>query len=162
MKIGFSFGRCLGSIVRGEVATEDVLVIIARTCMATEEHVQAVIAEYLGRDGYLLGLDPADCERVGLELFNTGRILEPRSNNIGTGMKVPRDYLWMDLFPTAASGADSVAVRQAWEDYRLLLTLTEQLPEEGYAPKHGRKAVPLSPEQIAEDQRMMTMLINSI
>ena len=162
MKIGFSFGRCLGSILRGEVAVEDVLVIIARTRMATEDHVRGVIEEYMYRDGYLLGLDQAECERVGLELFNTGRILEPRSNNVGAGMSVPRDYLWMDLFPTAASGAESIAVKQAWEDYRLLLTLTEQLPEEGYAPKHGQKAVPLTPEQLAEDQRMMTMLINSI
>jgi len=162
MKIGFSFGRCLGSIVRGEVALDDVLVIIARTHMPKEEHVQEVIAEYLHRPGYLQGLDQAECERVGLELFNTGRILEPRSNNIGAGVSVPRDYLWMDLFPTAASGADSVAVKAAWEQYRLLLTLTEQLPEEGYAPKHGLKAVPLSPEELEAQQKAFDMLTRAI
>ena len=43
MKIGFSFGRCLGSIVRGEVSIDDVLVIIARTHMPKEEHVQEVL-----------------------------------------------------------------------------------------------------------------------
>jgi hypothetical protein len=158
MKIGFSFGRCLGSIVRGEVALEDVLVIIARTRMATEDHVRGVIAEYMHRRGYLLGLDQAECERVGLELFNTGRILEPRSNNVGAGMSVPRDYLWMDLFPTAASGAESVAVKSAWDHYRMLLTLTEQLPEEGYAPKHGVKAVPLTPEELEAQKKSFDML----
>ena len=162
MKIGFSFGRCLGSIVRGEVALEDVLVIIARTRMATEDHVRGVVEEYMYRDGYLLGLDQAECERVGVLLFNTGRILEPRSNNIGAGMSVPRDYLWMDLFPTAASGAESVAVKAAWDHYRLLLTLTEQLPEEGYAPKHGQKAVPLSPEEIEEAKKSFDMLARAI
>ena len=158
MKIGFSFGRCLGSIVRGEVALEDVLVIIARTRMETEDHVRGVIAEYLTRRGYLQGLDQTECERVGLELFNSGRILEPRANNIGAGVSVPRDYLWMDLSPTAASGADSVAVRQAWEHYRMLLTLTEQLPEEGYAPKHGQKAVPLTPEELEQHKKSIDML----
>ena len=158
MKIGFSFGRCLGSIVRGEVALEDVLVIIARTRMETQDHVRGVIAEYLTRRGYLQGLDQTECERVGLELFNSGRILEPRANNIGAGVSVPRDYLWMDLSPTAPHGVQSVAVKQAWEHYRMLLTLTEQLPEEGYAPKHGQKAVPLTPEELEQHKKSIDML----
>jgi hypothetical protein len=161
MKIGFSFGRCLGSIVRGEVALDDVLVIIARTRMETQDHVRGVVAEYMGRHGYLLGLDQAECERVGLELFNTGRILEPRANNVGAGMSVPRDYLWMDLFPTVPDVATD-AVKKAWEQYRLLLTLTEQLPEEGYAPKHGVKAVPLSPEELEAQHKAFNMLASAI
>lgn len=158
MKIGFSFGRCLGSIVRGEVAIEDVLVIIARTHMATEAHVRAVIAEYMHHPGYLLGLDQAECERVGVELFNTARILEPRANNIGAGMKVPRDYIWMDLFPTAPAGALSDSVKTAWEHYRLLLTLTEQLPEAGYTPTHGAKVAPLTPEELEAQKKSFDML----
>jgi len=162
MKIGFSFGRCLGSIVRGEVALDDVLVIVARTHMPQEEHVREVVAEYMHRRGYLLGLDQTECERVGVELFNTGRILEPRANNIGAGMSVPRDYIWMDLFPTAPHGVQSVAVKQAWEHYRLLITLTEQLPEEGYAPEHGLKAVKtvtLTPEELEKQKKMLSALI---
>jgi hypothetical protein len=161
MKIGFSFGRCLGSIVRGEVALEDVLVIIARTRMETEDHVRGVVEEYMYRPGYLYGLDATECERVGLELFNTGRILEPRANNVGAGVSVPRDYLWMDLFPTVPNVA-SDAVKQAWEGYRLLITLTEQLPEEGYTPKHGVKVVPLTEEELATQQKLIEMLANSI
>lgn len=158
MKIGFSFGRCLGSIVRGEVALEDVLVIIARTHMPKEEHVVGVIAEYMTRSGYLQGLDQAECERVGIDLFNTGRILEPRANNVGAGMSVPRDYIWMDLSPTASHGVQSDAVKLAWEQYRLLITLTEQLPEEGFAPEHGLKAVPLTPEELEAQKKAFKML----
>ena len=66
--------------------------------------------------------------------------------------------MWMDLFPTAAEGADSVAVRQAWEHYRMLLTLTEQLPEEGYAPKHGQKAVPLTPEELEQHKKSINII----
>jgi hypothetical protein len=158
MKIGFSFGRCLGSIVRGEIALEDVLVIIARTRMETEAHVRGVVAEYMHRHGYLLGLDQAECERVGINLFNTGRILEPRANNVGAGMSVPRDYIWMDLSPTAPHGVQSEAVKLAWDHYRLLITLTEQLPEEGFVPDHGVKAVPLSPEELEAQKIAFDML----
>jgi hypothetical protein len=158
MKIGFSFGRCLGSIVRGEVALEDVLVIIARTRMPSEDDVKWVVDEYMHRPGYLQGLDQTECERVGLELFNTGRILEPRANNVGAGMSVPRDYIWMDLFPTAPHGVQSDSVKLAWDHYRLLITLTEQLPEEGFAPEHGVKAVPLSPEELEAQKKAFNML----
>ena len=77
-------------------------------------------------------------------------------------MSVPRDYIWMDLFPTAASGANSIAVRQAWEHYRLLITLTEQLPEEGYVPEHGSKAVKavtLTSEELEKQKKMLSALI---
>ena len=158
MKIGFSFGRCLGSIVRGEVALEDVMVIIARTRMPDEEAVNWVVDEYMHRPGYLQGLDVEECKRMGLELFNSGRILEPRANNVGAGMSVPRDYIWMDLFPTAPHGVQSDSVKLAWDHYRLLITLTEQLPEEGYAPQHGLKAVPLSPEELEAQKKAFNML----
>jgi hypothetical protein len=158
MKIGFSFGRCLGSIVRGEISVDDVLVIIARTRMATEDHVRGVIAEYMHRPGYLQGLDQTECERVGVELFNSGRILEPRANNVGAGMSVPRDYIWMDLFPTAPHGTVNESVIAAWEQYRMLITMVEQLPEEGFIPEHGVKAIPLSPEELEAQKKAFNML----
>lgn len=161
MKIGFSFGRCLRSIVRGEVAYEDVLCIIARTRMDTEEHVRGVVAEYMWRRGYLQGLDQTVCEEIGLKLFNEGKILEPRANHINP-MQVPRDYIWMDLFPTAPEGVASDAVKTAWEHYRLLITLTEQLPEEGFVPEHSERLKPLTPEEEEKQRKYIEMLANSI
>ena len=140
MKIGFSFGRCVASIVRGEVAVEDVLCIVARTHMRDNAGVKLVIDEYLMIPGYLLGLDPEQCHRVGIELWESGRILEPRANGISTGMRVPKEYIWMDLYPTEPN-VQSDSVKSAWETYRTLITLTEQLPEpsEEFAVKHGVK-----------------------
>jgi hypothetical protein len=40
----------------------------------------------------------------------------------------------------------------------LLITLTEQLPEEGFAPEHGVKAVPLSPEELEAQKKAFNML----
>lgn len=162
MKIGFSFGRCVRSIVLGEVALNDVMVIIARTHMESEESVKWVINEYMYRDEYLYGLDQAECERVGLELFHSGRILEPRANGVRAVMQVPREYIWMDLFPTAPAGTDNESVKAAWEQYRMLITMVEQLPEAGFAPSHGKKAKPMTDEEIVELQRAAQLLANSI
>ena len=127
MKIGFSFGRCLKDLVKGTVKLEDVMCVIARTHMITEEHVKNVIKEYTYRRDYLMGLDPAECERIGLELWKSGKVLEPRANGISAS-SVPRDYIWMDLYPTEAD-VTSDGVKEAWEAYRLMIALTEQLPE---------------------------------
>ena len=161
MKIGFSFGRCLGSIMRGEVAFDDVLCIIARTRMDTETHVCMVVEEYLSRRGYLLGLDPTACEEMALRLFRAGKILEPRANGIRP-MSVPRDYIWMDLFPTAPAGSTNESVKTAWEHYRLLITLAEQIPEGDFVPQHSEREKPLSDEELAELKRAANMLMNSI
>jgi hypothetical protein len=161
MKIGFSFGRCLGSIVRGEVAFDDVLCLIARTHMETEEHVRGVVREYMGRRGYLLGLDQAACEEMGLRLFNSGKILEPRANRINP-MQVPHDYIWMDLFPTAPAGTVNASVTAAWEQYRMLITMVEQLPEEGFVPEHSERLKPLTPEEQEKQRKYIEMLANSI
>ena len=127
MKIGFSFGRCLASIVRGEVAVEDVLCIVARTHMRDAEGVAMVIDEYLHVPGRLYGLDADACHRKGLELWQTGKILEPRANGTSV-MSVPSEYIWMDLYPTEAD-VQSDSVKEAWNTYRMLIALTEQLPE---------------------------------
>ena len=128
MRIGFSFGRCVASIVRGEVNIADVLLIVARTRMPTEEDVKWVIEEYLNHPSYLAGLDRNKCLQVGFELFTSGRIIEPRANGVNT-LSVPRDYIWMDLYPTAVDGVKNEGVKEAWNAYRTMISLTEQLPE---------------------------------
>lgn len=126
MKIGFSFGRCVRSIVENEVDINDVLCVIARTHMETEAHVEYVISQYL-RTHYLRGMDPDRCIEVGLELFRSGRVIEPRANGI-RAMQVPSEYVWMDLFPTVPTANE--ATKNAWQSYRMLLGLIEQVPEE--------------------------------
>ena len=163
MKIGFSFGRCVGSIVRGEVDTNDVMCIIARTNMPKLEHVKYVIDEYLLRPQYLGGLDPQRCQEVGEELWITGKIVEPRGSNIGVRM-VPSEYVWMDLYPTVV-GVENESVKAAWEAYRMLIGLTTNLPDIDAAEiAHGEKFVRMAkeeelerlaartPEQIAADE----------
>lgn len=128
MKIGFSFGRCIRDIVRGDVDIDDVLVIVARTHMTTSEQVANVIAEYMYRNDYLLGLDEDECQQVGAELFESGRVHQARleSGNIwGMGL-AHGDAVWADVVPTTNMNDQ---VKEAWNHYRFLLNMTSNIPE---------------------------------
>lgn len=169
MKIGFSFGRCVRSIVLGEVDINDVLCIIARTYMPNERDVGPVIDEYLSRHRYLAGLDPDRCHAVGLELWKSGRVVEPRQNGIHV-MSAPLDCVWMDLYPTVV-GSGNASVRAAWESYRMLINLAEQVPEpdetwlrnmEKDPARDADNAKPLSEQEQAKQRRMLDILAGSI
>lgn len=151
MKIGFSFGRCVRSIVLNEVDINDVLCIIARTYMPNEQDVEWVIDEYLTRRQYLMGLDSSQCKQVGLELWRSGRVIEPRSNGIHV-MSVPQNCVWMDLYPTVV-GSENASVKSAWESYRMLIGLAEQLPE---PDETSLRAVSKDANRDAENQKVLT------
>lgn len=126
MKCGFSFGRCLRDIVRGDVKIEDVLCIIARTNLQDVESMNVVIHEYMYRNDYLAGLDVDKCKEVGLALWESGRVFEPRAKG-GYAFQVAEGAIWMDLFPTAPISNEMT--QNAWDSYRMLISMTAQLPE---------------------------------
>jgi hypothetical protein len=127
MKIGFSLGRCIRDIVNGEVALDDVAFVIAATNIHEEEQLAQVVDSYLYRDDYLYMLDEAECQRVALELWNTNRILQPRRQGMHRH-KQPENSVWVDMFPTVNS--DSEAVKKAWDAYRFMLHMTENVDNE--------------------------------
>ena len=167
MKIGFSFGRCVRDIVKGHVKIDDVMCIIARTYMPKEQHVKMVIDQYMFHRDYLYGLDQQQCEDVGLELFRTGRVLEPRQNGVHV-MQAPADCVWMDLYPTVV-GTENEGVKIAWETYRMMIGLTEQLPEpneESLMHQHKNvtqdAAHQKTPEELEKEKQALDLLIHSI
>jgi len=127
MKIGFSLGRCVRDIVNGLVKTDEIAWIIASTYINDTDQLENVIRRYMVERGYLLGLDETECQRVAAELFNSGRVLQPRMQGV-TRTMVPEDSIWADLFPTVNS--DNNNVKSAWDNYRFMLHMVEQLPED--------------------------------
>jgi len=127
MKIGFSLGRCVRDVVNGLVKTDEIAWIIASTYINDVEQLEVVIRHYMAERGYLLGLDETECQRVAAELFNSGRVLQPRMQGVARIM-VPEDSVWADLFPTVNS--DNSNVKTAWDNYRFMLHMVEQLPED--------------------------------
>jgi len=86
MKVGLSFSRCVRDIVDGAVNIEDVLVVIARTNFDPHDDEQW---EEIW-NGYHEGIwsrpewidytqdQEAEFRRVALELWNTGKLHQPR------------------------------------------------------------------------------------
>lgn len=124
MKIGFSLGRCIRDIVKGEVDLDDVAFVIAATNIHSEEQLAQVVDSYLYRDEYLYMLDEAECQRVALELWNSNRILQPRRQGMHRH-KQPANSVWVDMFPTVNS--DNEAVKKAWDGYRFMLHMVENV-----------------------------------
>jgi hypothetical protein len=128
MKIGFSLGRCIRDIVNKKVDIDDVAYIIAATNIANTESLKIVIEEYCWRIGYLEGLDPEECQKVALCLWEARCILQPRREGL-PGPRCAEDSIWVDIFPTVLS--ETASVKNAWNDYQLVLKLTENVDTTG-------------------------------
>jgi hypothetical protein len=127
MKIGFSLGRCIRDIVRGDVKCDDVAFIIAATDIHDTEQLARVIEDYSYRNDYLAGLDLAECQRVGLLLWNCNRILQPRREGMRRHMQ-PANAVWVDMFPTV--NTNNEAVKKAWDGYRFMLHMVENIDQD--------------------------------
>lgn len=127
MKIGFSLGRCVRDIVRGDVNIDDVAFIIAATNIKDEISLKHVVDDYMFRDDYLYNLDYEQCQAVARELWDSNKILQPRREGMHRH-KQPENAIWVDMFPTALSSND--AVKKAWDSYRFMLHMIENVDNE--------------------------------
>ncbi len=127
MKIGFSLGRCIRDIVLERVSEDDVAFIIAATCIREAEQLDQVIEDYMYRNDYLAGLDVNKCKQVAWSLWNNNKLIQPRREGIHRH-KQPENSIWVDMFPTALSTNESV--KTAWEQYRFMLHMTENVETE--------------------------------
>lgn len=121
MKIGNSFGRCVRDLVKGVVDYDDVLVIISRTHLTTDEHIAACMSEYSAKATYLMGLDLDQCTAMALRLFHEGKVHQPRKFSQYINAASEFD-VWMDVFPTEIG--DNPTVTAAWENYRIALKMS--------------------------------------
>lgn len=132
MKIGFSFGRCVRDIVTGHVAHDDVLMIIAATRIESPDRIEDVVDSYLNRPDYLRGLDRVRCVAVARQLWDQGKIIQPRLEGIHQTM-APEWAVWADL--AISPEKTNPAIDAAWQQYRMLVNLCGQAqhaPQEGW------------------------------
>lgn len=132
MKIGFSLGKCVRDIVNGSVDINDVLVIVTRTRFEKPELLHGGLYSYSYERDYWMGLDYERCIEVCKELFETGKLHQPRLFNAVFNGPVSNDFVWMDLAPTRSEGSEQVM--KAWGAYQLALKLSaENLPSKANA-----------------------------
>jgi len=127
MKIGFSLGRCVRDIVKGDVNIDDVAFIIAATSATDREHLTNVIMMYTAEPNYLLDCDYEQSLAVAHQLWDSNRILQPRRQGLRRHAQ-PENSVWVDMFPTALS--DNNSVKTAWDAYRFMLHMVENVDNE--------------------------------
>ena len=127
MKIGFSLGRCVRDIVRGEVSIDDVAFIITATSITAREQLDNVVLMYETEPRYLQGLDHNECLTVAQQLWDTNRLLQPRRQGLHRHAQ-PENSVWVDMFPTELSQNESV--KNAWNAYRFMLHMVENVDTE--------------------------------
>lgn len=130
MKVGLSYGRCIRDIVKGDVDIEDVLIIVTKTALPSRAHIENMVEIYMYESAYLRGLDRDKCVSVAKELWDQGKIYQPRmsmtdelavtSKFMSTGK---HGDVWCDLVPSYTGG--NTMVEEAFNNYLMLRKLSE-------------------------------------
>jgi hypothetical protein len=130
MKIGTSLGKCVRSILAGEVKEEDVLFIVSNTMAPTLERLQDVIEEYYysyagswRRPEYDMSeYSLEDAQAVAQRLFESGKLHQPRCMiNQYSGNAHSLQDTWYDIIPSPVT--DNESVREAWNHYTMIKSL---------------------------------------
>ena len=140
MYIGLSLGRCLSSIMTGEVSESDVLCIITRTACLDIDSLQNVVREYhsnrrMNAITHHATSGPYDLSEFSLDeildlatrLYDSGKIHQPRlyhhSRYNSIGPYISFDTIWLEVGPIPHT--DNVAVLDAYSKYKMLATLVK-------------------------------------
>lgn len=135
MLIGTSLGRCLTSILSGDVDVNNVACIITRTRAHTWDELVLVIKEYHEYGNHRMteyDLGKFEWDKVidvAHQLWHSGRIHQPRNYTNGSSADLigldrpsfPYRDLWLEIVPTPTSATPAVV--EAYEQYRMLRTL---------------------------------------
>ena len=123
--IGTSLGRCLRSILLGEVSSEQVFLISTGTKSETKEQYLGIVKQY-----YQYGFGDYDItqwsweevEKLALELWYSGKIHQPR--NFGAGPLFPTGFeLWFEVIPPHL--LEEPAAKDLWEKLKVIAWLYE-------------------------------------
>ena len=135
MYVGTSLGRCLRSMLLGEVSEDDVLLIITRTKTPDLEEFIVVARQYydegnyssLNPHAYDLSVKPwEEVEALATRLYTTGKIHQPRNfASLGNQFIHPElsNDTWVEVSPKNRNSTPSVV--EAYEKYKVLDALTK-------------------------------------
>lgn len=135
MYVGTSLGRCLRSLLIGEVSEAEVLIIITRTASQNLEQFISVVKTYYEEGNFSVNSPELydltvktwdEVEELATTLYKSGKIHQPR-NFVGLGSRFLHPELsndiWVEVTPKSRN--TTPAVMQAYEQYKLLDSLTQ-------------------------------------
>ena len=134
MYIGTSLGRCVKSILAGEVSLDDVLFIVTRTDCPDISKLLAVLEGYYNQgnpysrnaSGYeLTEYSLESVQDLGAKLWMQGKIHQPRTYGADTGYVHPDlgENIWIEVLPPRKMNIP--VIKNTWEQLKMLVSLTQ-------------------------------------
>ena len=135
MYVGTSLGRCLRSILLGEVSEDNVLLIITRTMTPDLEEFIVIVRQYYDEGNYSsyrpkdydLSAKPwEEVEALAKRLYTKGKIHQPRNfASLGNQFIHPElsKDIWIEVSPK--NRTTTPAGVEAYEKYKMLDALTK-------------------------------------
>lgn len=122
MKVGLSLSRCIRDIVEEKVRIEDVLVLITRTDFdpTVDEQWTSIWDGYNTINPEWYGLDHDETYNVVLELWETGRLHQPRKFG-ARPRRLP--YYWLETVLPESELDNKPAVKDAWDKFQVVAGL---------------------------------------
>jgi len=132
MKIGTSLGKCVKSILAGEVKEEDVFCIVSNTKCPDLDSLLKVIEQYYydyhsarsaREQAYNMSeYSLADACKIAQRLFESGKLHQPRTiSKYIFGNAHQLQDTWYDIAPSPVT--DNESVREAWNHYTMIKQL---------------------------------------
>ena len=127
MKIGTSLGKCVKSLMDGDVAYDDVLFIVSNTNGPDENRLREIMEEYYygaPRPEYDMSEhDVDDVVQMAIQLFQDGKLFQPRMFiKGGWGNAHKLQDTWYDIMPSIGA---SEAAKNAWDAYVMMSKLSQ-------------------------------------
>lgn len=128
MKIGTSLGKCVKSLLDGDVDYDDVLFVVSNTNGPAEENLRAIMTEYWHgarrSPAYdLSAYTEQEAQDMAVRLNNDGKLFQPRMFIKG-GWSNAHDLrdTWYDIMPSIGS---SESAKNAWDTYVMMSRLSQ-------------------------------------
>ena len=133
MKIGTSLGKCVKSILAGEVKEADVLFIVSNTMAPDLDRLMSVIEQYYYQyQGAHMPREKAydmseyeldDAKAIATRLMESGKLHQPRCTGKSVfGNAHALTDTWYDIMPSAGS---SESAKNAWDAYVMMSKLSQ-------------------------------------
>ena len=130
MKVGLSFSRCVADIVNGIVDINDVLVVVARTDFDpnNSDEWSSIWNGYYNR-GEWYGLTEADTLAVTMELWNSGKMHQPRKFG---AYPARRPEFWLETVLVEGDLEANPMAKKAFDKFKTIAGLSNVNLDESY------------------------------
>ena len=126
--IGTSLGRCLRSILLGEVSSEQVFLTSTGTRSTTKKQYLDVIKQYYQERDMYSGYDLKpwsweEVEKLAIELWDNGKIHQPRNFGANPLFPTTSSLIWFEIIPPEI--LKEPAAKDLWEKLKVIARLYE-------------------------------------